>query len=66
MQRLLLVLGGLLILAGVLWPWLSRLPFGRLPGDVVIDKPGFKLFAPFTTMIVLSIVVSVLLWLFRK
>jgi hypothetical protein len=66
MQRLLLVLGGLLILAGLLWPWLSRLPFGRLPGDVVIDKPGFKFFAPFTTMIVLSIVVSVLLWLFRK
>ena len=66
MQRLLLVLGGLLLLAGLLWPWLSRLPFGRLPGDVVIDRPGFKLFAPFTTMIVLSIVVSVLLWLFRK
>jgi hypothetical protein len=66
MQRLLLVLGGLLVLAGLLWPWLSRLPFGRLPGDVVIDKPGFKFFAPFTTMIVLSIVVSVLLWLFRK
>ena len=66
MQRLLLVLGGLLVLAGLLWPWLSRLPFGRLPGDVVIDRPGFKFFAPFTTMIVLSIVVSVLLWLFRK
>ena len=66
MQRLLLVLGGLLVLAGLLWPWLSRLPFGRLPGDVVIDKPGFRFFAPFTTMIVLSIVVSVLLWLFRK
>ena len=66
MQRLLLVLGGLLVLAGLLWPWLSRLPFGRLPGDVVVDRPGFKFFAPFTTMIVLSIVVSVLLWLFRK
>lgn len=66
MQRVLLVLGGLLVLAGLLWPWLSRLPFGRLPGDVVIDKPGFRFFAPFTTMIVLSIVVSVLLWLFRK
>jgi hypothetical protein len=66
MQRLLMVLGGLLVLAGLLWPWLSRLPFGRLPGDVVIDKPGFKFFAPFTTMIVLSLVVSVLLWLFRK
>ena len=66
MQRLLIVLGGLLVLAGLLWPWLARLPFGRLPGDVVIDKPGFKFFAPFTTMIVLSLFVSVLLWLFRK
>ncbi|HXW10889.1 MAG TPA: DUF2905 domain-containing protein [Steroidobacteraceae bacterium] len=66
MQRLLLLVGGLLVLAGLLWPWLSRLPFGRLPGDVVIDRPGFRFFAPFTTMIVLSIVVSVLLWLFRK
>ena len=66
MQRLLLVLGGLLVLAGLLWPWLARLPFGRLPGDVVIDKPGFRFFAPFTTMIVLSIVVSLLLWLFKK
>jgi hypothetical protein len=66
MQRLLLVVGGLLVLAGLAWPWLSKLPFGRLPGDVVIDRPGFRFFAPFTTMIVLSIVVSVLLWLFRK
>jgi hypothetical protein len=66
MQRRLLLVGGLLVLAGLLWPWLSRLPFGRLPGDLVIDKPGFRFFAPFTTMIVLSIVVSVLLWLFRK
>jgi hypothetical protein len=66
MQRLLLLVGGLLVLAGLLWPWLSRLPFGRLPGDVVIDRPGFRFYAPFTTMIVLSIVVSLLLWLFRK
>ncbi|HEX6572966.1 MAG TPA: DUF2905 domain-containing protein [Steroidobacteraceae bacterium] len=66
MQRLLLVVGGLLVVAGLAWPWLSKLPFGRLPGDVVIDRPGFRFFAPFTTMIVLSIVVSLLLWLFRK
>ncbi|HET9693181.1 MAG TPA: DUF2905 domain-containing protein [Steroidobacteraceae bacterium] len=66
MQRLLLILGGLLVAAGLLWPWLSKLPFGRLPGDLVIDRPGFKVFAPFTTMIVLSIVLSIVLWLFRK
>ena len=66
MQRLLIAVGVLALLAGVLWPWLSRMPLGRLPGDIVVDKPGFKLFAPFTTMLVLSIVLSVLLWLFRK
>ena len=66
MQRLLLSLGGLLLAAGLLWPWLSKLPFGRLPGDLVIDKPGYKFHTPFTTMVILSIVVSLLLWLFRK
>ena len=66
MQRLLLIVGGVLIAAGLLWPWLSRLPFGRLPGDLMIDRPGFKFFAPFTTMLVISIVISLLLWLFRR
>jgi Protein of unknown function (DUF2905) len=49
LQRLLIILGLLIAAAGVLWPWLSKLPIGRLPGDVVVDRPGFKLFAPFTT-----------------
>jgi hypothetical protein len=66
MQRLLLIVGGVLVAAGLLWPWLSRLPFGRLPGDLMIDRPGFRFFAPFTTMLVLSIVISLLLWLFRR
>jgi hypothetical protein len=65
-QRLLIAFGALLVVAGVAWPWLSKLPFGRLPGDVAIDRPGLKLFAPFTTMIVLSLVLSLLLWLFRR
>ena len=66
MQRLLIVLGVLLILAGALWPLLSKLPFGRLPGDLVIDRPGFKVFAPITTMIIVSVLISLLLWLWRK
>jgi hypothetical protein len=65
-QRLLIVLGVLLILAGALWPLLSKLPFGRLPGDLVIDRPGFKVFAPITTMIIVSVLISLLLWLWRK
>jgi hypothetical protein len=66
MQRLLIGAGLLAVLAGLLWPWLSRLPLGRLPGDLVIDRPGFRLFAPFTSMIVLSLLLSLLFWLFRK
>ena len=66
MQRLLIGAGLLILVAGLLWPWLSKLPFGRLPGDLVVDRPGFKFFAPFTTMIILSLVISLLVWLFRK
>ena len=66
MQRLLIALGVLLVLAGVLWPWLAKLRLGRLPGDIVIDRPGLKIFAPFTTMIVLSLALSALVWLFRR
>jgi hypothetical protein len=66
MQRLLVILGALVILAGIAWPWISKLPFGRLPGDIIIDRPGFKFFFPVSTMIILSIVVSLILWLFRR
>jgi hypothetical protein len=66
MQRLLITAGALIALVGLLWPWLSKLPLGRLPGDIVIDRPGFKLFAPFTTMIVVSLVLSLLVWLLRR
>jgi len=66
MQRLLIGAGLLIATIGLLWPWLSKLPLGRLPGDIIIDRPGFKLFAPFTTMIVLSLVLSLILWLLRR
>ena len=66
MHRAFIVIGLLIVAIGVLWPWLSNLPIGRLPGDIVVDRPGFKFFFPLTTMIIVSIVVSLLLWLFRK
>lgn len=66
MQRA-LVLAGLVILAiGLLWPWLGKLPLGRLPGDLVIDRPGLKIFVPFTTMLVVSLLLSLLFWWFRR
>jgi hypothetical protein len=66
MQRILITAGLLIAILGLLWPWIAKLGLGRLPGDLIIDKPGFKLFAPFTTMIVVSVIVSLLIWLFRR
>jgi hypothetical protein len=66
LQRLLITAGVLIALVGLLWPWVSKLPLGRLPGDIMIDKPGFKIFAPFTTMIIVSLVLSLLVWLLRR
>ncbi len=66
MQRALVILGVLSLLAALLWPWLSRLPFGRLPGDIIIDRPDFKLFIPITSMVLLSLLISLVLWLFHR
>ena len=66
MQRALIVIGIIVLVAGLLWPWLSQLPLGRLPGDIVIDKPNLKIYVPITTMILASALISVLLWIFRQ
>uniref|UniRef100_Q472Y4 Transmembrane protein n=2 Tax=Burkholderiaceae TaxID=119060 RepID=Q472Y4_CUPPJ len=66
MQRTLIILGGLLMIAGVAWPWLSRLPFGRLPGDIHILRDGFTFYFPITTCIVISLLLSVLFWLLHR
>lgn len=66
MQRALIVIGLAILAAGLLWPWLSRLPFGRLPGDFHIQRDGFSFYFPLTTGIVISLAITLLLWLFRK
>lgn len=66
MQRILLILGCLLLAAGAAWPWLSRIPFGHLPGDIHIVREGFSFHFPITTCIVISVVVSIVVWLFRR
>jgi hypothetical protein len=66
MSRGLIVLGIIAIALGLAWPWVSKLPLGRLPGDIIIDRPGLKFFFPISTMILLSAVVSFVLWLFRR
>ena len=66
MNRLLVTLGLCLLVAGVAWSWVRRLPLFRLPGDIVIDRPGFKFFFPITTMLLLSALISLASWLLRR
>ena len=66
MQRLLIALGVVLLVLGLLWPWLGRVPWGRLPGDLHVERDGFHFFAPITTGLVISVVVSLLVWWWRR
>ncbi len=66
MQRTLLIIGILLILVALAWPWLKHLPLGRLPGDIVVERPGFTFFFPITTMILVSLVLSLIAMFFRR
>mgnify|MGYP003870150407 FL=1 len=66
MQRTLIVIGLVIAAIGLAWPWLRRLPFGRLPGDIHVVREGFSFHFPIVTCIVISIVVSVIFWLFRR
>jgi hypothetical protein len=66
MTRTLVTLGIILIVAGIAWPWLGKLGFGRLPGDIVIERENFRFYFPITSMIIVSLVLSLIFWLFRK
>ena len=66
MQRLLIVLGVLFLVAGVAWPWLARIGLGRLSGDIHIERDGWSFHFPIVTCILISLAVTLLLWLLRK
>lgn len=61
-QRILILIGLILLVAGLAWPWLSRLPLGRLPGDIIIERENFRLYFPITTGLLVSLALSLLLW----
>lgn len=63
MSRLLILIGLLFIVAGLLWPWMGWV--GHLPGDIVVKRENFTLYVPIVTGLVISVVMTVLLWLTR-
>jgi hypothetical protein len=66
MQRILIAAGVVALLVGLLWPWLSRLGLGRLPGDIRIETESGFFYAPITTCVVISIVLSLVIWFIRR
>jgi len=70
MQRVLIGAGVILLVLGLLWPWLVRLGLGGLPGDISVQRPGFRFYAPLGTSLLISVVLSLALtlivWLMRR
>jgi Protein of unknown function (DUF2905) len=66
MQRLLIGIGLVLVLAGIAWPLLSRIGLGRLPGDIVIQRGSTSFYFPLVTCIVVSLVLSAVMWLLNR
>lgn len=66
MQKLLIGLGLTILVIGLLWPWLGKLPLGRLPGDIVVERENFRFYLPITTMLLVSVLLSLIFWLLKK
>jgi hypothetical protein len=64
--KLLIIFGLALLAAGLLWPLIARTGIGRLPGDIVIERENFRLYIPLATSLLISVVLSVLLWLLNR
>ena len=66
MPKLLIILGVVLIAFGLAWLAGERLGLGRLPGDNVIEREGFRIYIPLMTSLVISVVLSLILWFFGR
>ena len=66
MSRTLIIFGLVLVVAGLLWPYLAKLGLGRLPGDIVIERENFRFYLPLGTSLLISVVLSLIFWLFGR
>jgi hypothetical protein len=65
-RKILIAAGVILVAAGLLWPFLSRLGLGRIPGDIAIERGNFRFYFPLVTSLAISAVLTLLFWLFRR
>lgn len=66
MQRVLVIAGVLVLAVGLLWPWIAKLGLGRLPGDIRIQTDNGIFYFPLVTCLIVSAVLSLILWFFRR
>jgi hypothetical protein len=66
MARSLIVLGLVILVAGLLWPYLSQIGLGRLPGDLVIERRNVTIYFPLMTCLLLSVLFSLVLWVVNR
>ena len=66
MARFLIVLGLAILMVGLLWPYLGKLGLGRLPGDIVIERENTTFYFPLVTCLLLSLFLSLVLWLAHR
>jgi hypothetical protein len=66
MSRLLIIFGLVPVAVGVLWPVIAKLGLGRLPGDLVIERENFRLYIPIVTSLLISLLLSLVLWFLNR
>jgi hypothetical protein len=66
MRQWLIAIGVVLVVVGLLWPWLIKLGPGRLPGDIVVQRGNFSFYFPIVTCVIISIVLSFIFWLLNR
>jgi hypothetical protein len=66
MRAWLISIGLVLVAVGLLWPLLAKLGLGRLPGDIVVERGNFSFYFPIVTSLVVSVVLSLVFWLFNR
>ena len=66
MGRWLIILGVIMVIGGLLWPWLVKFELGHLTGDIRIERKGFVFYFPLTSGLIVSVVLTLILWIFRR
>jgi hypothetical protein len=64
--RTFILVGIILVAVGLLWPWIGWLRLGRLPGDIVVERQNFTLYFPITSGLLISVALTLFLWLVNR